>query len=113
VQVQIAQESFERLLDHSLPEVVDRPQEIADALEQIAQVRFSDEGLKAESGDRIVAALGEWMAARDPHRSHPATAQPAIPFDCLIRVVGAGRVVPARRRKDLGKRPLVTPNQRQ
>src|SRR5260370_7815237 len=101
------------MLDYGPPYVVDRRQKIGDTLDQIAQVRVSDEGWKAESGDRIVAALGEWMAARDPHGSHPPTAQPAIPLDRFVRVVGAGRVVAAGRRKDLGKGHLVTPNQSQ
>src|SRR5712691_13041042 len=63
------------------------------------------------SGDRIVAALGEWMTACDPRRAHPPTAQPAIPLDRLVRVVRAGRVVAAGRRKDLRKRHLVTPDE--
>src|SRR6266851_4866087 len=113
VHVQVAQEPLERMLDYGHPDVVDRRQKIADAFDQIAQVRVSDEGWKAESGDRIVAALGEWMAARDAHRSHPATAQPAVFLDRFVRVMGARRVVAAGRRKDLGKGHLVTPNQSQ
>src|ERR1700686_4345939 len=111
VDVEVVQQTRQGLLDNGQPYVVDRLQEIADALDQVAQLVISDERWKAGSGDRIVAALGERMAARDSHRSHPATAQPAIPLNRLICVVGAGRVVAAGRWKHLRKRHLVAPNQ--
>ncbi|MHB8613386.1 MAG: hypothetical protein ACYDAL_13300 [Candidatus Dormibacteraceae bacterium] len=41
--VQEVQDAFERFLDDGLPEVVNRRQEGANALEEIAQVLFSDE----------------------------------------------------------------------
>src|ERR1700674_1076011 len=59
------------------------------------------------SGDRIVAALGERMTARDACRPHPPTPQPAVLFDRFIRVHRARGVIAARRRKQLGKRLLV------
>jgi len=100
VDIQEVQDAFEGFLDDGLPEIVDRLQKVADALEETAQPFFSDEGWRDGSGDWIVAALGKWMAPSDPHRPHPPAAQPAIPLNRLIRVVGTGRVVAAGRRKD-------------
>src|SRR5579864_1914244 len=59
------------------------------------------------SGDRIVATLGEGVAARDPRRAHPASPEPAIALNCFIRVMGAGRVVATGWRQDPGKGHLV------
>jgi hypothetical protein len=41
--VQEVQDALERLLDNCLPDVVDRRQEGENALEEIAQLVFSDE----------------------------------------------------------------------
>jgi hypothetical protein len=41
--VQEVQHAFEGFLDDGLPEVVDRLQKVADALEETAQLVFSDE----------------------------------------------------------------------
>jgi hypothetical protein len=41
--VQEVQYAFERFLDDGLPDVVDRLQKVADALEETAQLVFSDE----------------------------------------------------------------------
>ena len=65
------------------------------------------------SGNRIVAALGEWMAASDPRRSHPAAPQPAIPLNRFVGVLRAGRHKAARGWQDLRQRELVTADQRQ
>src|SRR5579859_2342738 len=69
--------------------------------------------MRAWSGNRIVAALGKRVAACDPSGSHPASLEPPVPLHRLVRVVGARRVVPARRRHDLGKRHLVAADQSQ
>src|ERR1700680_3317703 len=63
------------------------------------------------SGDRIVAALSERMTARDACRPHPPPPQPAVLFDRLVGVHRARGVIAARRRKQPGKRLLVTANQ--
>jgi hypothetical protein len=43
VDIQEVQDAFEGFLDDGLPEVVDRLQKVADALEETAQLVFSDE----------------------------------------------------------------------
>jgi hypothetical protein len=43
VDVQEVQDAFEGFLDDGLPDVVDRLQKVADALEETAQPFFSDE----------------------------------------------------------------------
>jgi hypothetical protein len=43
VDVQVVQQARQRLLDYGNPDVVDRREKIADALDQIAQFVFSDE----------------------------------------------------------------------
>src|SRR6202163_266193 len=63
------------------------------------------------SGDRIVAALGERMAARYACGPHPPATQPAVPFDRLVCVYRARGVVAARWGKQLGKRLLIAANQ--
>jgi hypothetical protein len=92
VLVQEQQEVGKGLFDPGLPQVVDGREEISEALEKVAQLDFSSGG---RLGNRIVATLGEWMAASDPRRAHPPSAQPAIPLHRLVGVVGAGRVVAA------------------
>src|SRR5205807_6329130 len=67
----------------------------------------------AGSGDRIVAALGERMAAGDPRRAHPPSPQPPVLLDRLIGVVRARRIVAARRWKDLREGLLVTAYQQE
>src|SRR5579864_439539 len=65
------------------------------------------------SGNRIVAALGKRVATRDARGAHPASPEPAIALDRLVRVVRARRVVAARRGQDLRERHLVATDQRQ
>jgi hypothetical protein len=43
VNVEEVQDAFERFLDDGLPDVVDRLQKVADALEETVQGVFSDE----------------------------------------------------------------------
>src|SRR5260370_32511060 len=63
------------------------------------------------SGHRVVAAPCKGVAASDADSTHPATLQPAVPFDRLVRVVRARRVVAAGGRQDPGKGHLITANQ--
>src|SRR5579864_5442743 len=65
------------------------------------------------SGNRIVAALGERVAARDPGGAHPPSAQPAVALDRLVGVVRARWVIAAGRGQDLRKRVLVSTDQSQ
>src|SRR5579872_3486621 len=65
------------------------------------------------SGNRIVAALGKRVAAGDPRGPHPPSPEPAVALDRLIRVLRAGGVVAARRRKDLREGHLVATDQSQ
>src|SRR5256885_11767034 len=43
----------------------------------------------------IVAAPGEGMTAADSLDAHPGPANPAVPFDRLVSVMGARREIPA------------------
>src|SRR5438445_8753559 len=65
------------------------------------------------SRHRVIAARGERMATRDASRPHPTTLQPAVAFDRLVGVVGAGRVITARRRHNPGERQLITADQQE
>src|SRR5690349_19939927 len=67
----------------------------------------------ATSRHRLVAAARKGMAAGDAGGAHPGSPQPAVAFDCLVRVVRARVVVTARRRQDPGKGELITANQEQ
>jgi hypothetical protein len=92
VLVEEQQEVGQGLLDPRLPQVVNRREEVPEALEKVAQLDVSMDG---RLGNRIVATLGEWMAARDPRRAHPSSAQPAVSLHRFVGVVRAGRVVAA------------------
>src|SRR6266700_183445 len=54
----------------------------------------SRSGHPGSSWHRIVAALGEWMAAADPLETHPGTAEPAVLLDRFVSVLGAGGEIP-------------------
>src|SRR5215471_9706511 len=48
----------------------------------------------AESRYRVVATLREGMTAADALDPHPGPADPPVPFDRLVSVLGASREIP-------------------
>src|SRR6266851_1668234 len=113
VREQIQEERRQRLLDDRHPQMVEGQEDVENAAEGGAQVDVSFPPVNERSRNRIVAALGKRVAARDAHRAHPAAPEPAIPLHGFVRVMRARRVVPARRGKDLRKSQLVAADHRQ
>src|SRR5882724_12914883 len=97
------------MLNHQLPGPDDGQEAVEDRGQKDDQL--SPNRLGSVSWDRVISAFGKRMTPGDSRRAHPPAAQPAIPLNRLIHVVGTGRVVTAGRRKDLRERRLVTPNQ--
>src|SRR5260370_41248593 len=95
--------------------MVEGQEDVENAAESRAQVQVdvSFPPVNERSRNRIVAALGERVAARDAHSTHPAAPQPAVPLNRFVGVVRAGRVVAARRGKDLRESQLIAANHRQ
>src|SRR5712692_10185815 len=105
VHVQEVQEPRDRFLHRRAPQVHDGQENV----EEGSQIDVRDSRWRSGgSRNRIVAALGERMAARDARRPHPAPSKPPVFLNCLVCVVRARRVVAARGRKELRKRMLVT-----
>src|SRR5713101_4369485 len=113
VREQIEEERRERLLDERHPQMVEGQEDIEDAAESGAQVDVSFPPVNKRSRNRIVAALGKRVAARDPHGAHPAAPEPAVSLHRFVRVMRARRVVAARRGEDLRESRLVAANHRQ
>src|SRR5260221_4365499 len=63
------------------------------------------------SRDRIVAPLGQGVAAEDPEHPHPRSAGPPISLDRLVSVLGAGRVVAAGAGEEVRQGVLVAADQ--
>ena len=85
-------------------------------VEEVGQVDFATLSLFTRlsliistlgSGDRIVPTLREGVTAEDPEYSHPGSTGPAVPFDRLVSVLRARRVVATGAGEEVGKRPLV------
>lgn len=61
-------------------------------------------------GHGVVAALAERVAACDAQDGQPRASKRPVPTDCLMAVVRAAWLEPARRRKQRGDNPLVCPD---